>query len=102
MQPILLAKLFEEVMEIFRDEPRIIFFSVNVDEDRSSVPDFVKREAWTTTVVYAQGIDQLLNIRALPTTIILGPDGRIIFRQTGINIPSFIPTLEAEIRQALK
>ena len=96
------GKLFDRVMETFREEPRVVFLSVNADEDRSIVPDFVKKENWTTTVVYAQGIDQLLSIRGLPTTIILGPDGRIIFRQAGINIPSFIPTLEAEIRKALR
>jgi hypothetical protein len=53
-------------------------------------------------VVYAQGLDQLLSIRALPTTLILGPDGRVIFRQAGINIPTFVPTLEGKIREALK
>lgn len=96
------GKLFERVMESFNNEPRVAFLSVNVDEDRTIVPDFVKDEKWTTTVVYARGLDQLMSIRGLPTTIILGPDGRIIFRQAGIDIPSFVTTLEEEIRKALK
>jgi thiol-disulfide isomerase/thioredoxin len=96
------GKLFERVMHTFRDEPRVAFLSVNTDEDRSLVPKFVEEEGWTATVVYAQGLDQLLSIRALPTTIILAPDGRIIFRQNGIHIPTFIETLETRIREALK
>ena len=43
-----------------------------------------------------------LSIRALPTTIILGQDGRIIFRQAGIDIPTFVHTLETEIRKGLE
>jgi hypothetical protein len=89
-------------MNSFRDEPRIAFLSVNADEDRSIVPEFVKEEGWTAPIVYAQGLDQILSIRALPTTIILGPDGRVIFRQNGIDIPTFVSTLEGKIREALK
>ncbi len=96
------GKLFERVMRTFRDEARVAFLSVNSDEDRSIVPEFVKEEKWTTPVVYAQGLDQLMGIRALPTTMILGPDGRVIFRQAGIDIPSFVATLEGKIREALK
>ncbi len=96
------GKLFERVMRTFRNEPRVAFLSVNADEDRSIVPDFVKEEKWTAPVVYAQGLDQLMGIRALPTTMILGPDGRVIFRQAGIDIPSFVATLEGKIREALK
>ena len=75
---------------------------LGADEDRSIVPGFVKEEGWTAPIVYAQGLDQILSIRALPTTMILGPDGRVIFRQAGINIPTFVDTLESKIRDALK
>ena len=96
------GRLFERVMATFRSEPRVVFLAVNADEDRSLVPEFVKEEGWTVPVVYAQGLDQLLSIRALPTTLILGPDGRIVFRQTGLDITSFVETLESPIHEALK
>ncbi len=96
------GKLFERVMEKFKDEPRVAFLSVNTDEDRSVVPNFVKEEGVTAPVVYAQGLDLLLSIRSLPTTMMLGPDGRVIFRQNGIDIPSFVDTVEGKIREALK
>ena len=96
------SKLFDRVMKTFHDEPRVAFLSVNTDEDRAVVPDYVKEEKLNAPVVYAQGLDQLMGVRALPTTMILGPEGRVIFRQTGINIPSFVATLEGRIREALK
>jgi thiol-disulfide isomerase/thioredoxin/cytochrome c-type biogenesis protein CcmH/NrfG len=96
------GKLFERVIETFRDEPRVAFLAVNADEDRALVPEFIKEEGWTAPVVYAQGLDQLMGIRALPTTMILGPDGRVVFRQMGLDIGSFVETLEGAIRVALK
>jgi thiol-disulfide isomerase/thioredoxin/cytochrome c-type biogenesis protein CcmH/NrfG len=96
------GKLFERVIETFRDEPRVAFLAVNADEDRSLVPQFIKEEGWTAPVVYAQGLDQLMGIRALPTTMILGPDGRVVFRQMGLDIASFVETLEGAIREALR
>jgi thiol-disulfide isomerase/thioredoxin len=96
------SKLFDRVMQTFHGEPRVEFLSVNTDEDRSVVPDYVKEENLNAPVVYAQGLDQLMGVRALPTTMILGPEGRVIFRQNGIDIPSFVATLEGKIHDALK
>jgi len=96
------GKLFEQVLENFRNETRVAFLAVNADEDRSLVPDFVKEEGWTAPVVYAQGLDQLLGIRALPTVMIMDPSGRVIFRQTGLDFTTFVETLEDKLREALE
>jgi thiol-disulfide isomerase/thioredoxin/cytochrome c-type biogenesis protein CcmH/NrfG len=93
--------LFERVMDAFRENPAVAFLAVNVDEDRAAVPDFVKEEKWTTPVVYAQGLDQLLGVRALPAVLILDPEGRVVFRQMGLDPGSFAETLEKKVREAL-
>jgi len=96
------GKLFERVMEKFGDESRVAFLAVNADEDRALVSEFLREEHWTVPVVYAQGLDHLMGIRALPTTMILGPDGRVVFRQTGLDVATFVETLEGKIREALR
>jgi len=95
------GQLFERVMDAFRENPAVAFLAVNVDEDRAAVPDFVKEEKWTTPVVYAQGLDQLLGVRALPAVLILDPEGRVVFRQMGLDPGSFAETLEKKVREAL-
>jgi thiol-disulfide isomerase/thioredoxin len=95
------GKLFEHVFEIFRQEPAVAFLAINTDEDRSLVPHFVKEEKWTVPVAYGLGLDQLLGIRALPTVLILDREGRVIFRQAGLDPGSFVPTLEEKVREAL-
>jgi len=95
------GKLFERVMEVFHDDARVVFLTINSDQDRSRVPEFIQQEAWTAPVLYAQGLDQLLGIRALPTVMILDPEGRVAFRQAGLDLTSFVPTLEGKIREVL-
>jgi thiol-disulfide isomerase/thioredoxin len=85
------GKLLKQVMERFRDEPRAAFLAVNVDENRERVPAFLKEEQWTIPVAYAQGLDRLL-----------GPNGRVIYRQEGLDFTSFVETLEKKLRQALQ
>ena len=95
------GKLFERVRDRLRGEPDVAFFAMNVDEDRDGVPEFVKEENWTVPVLYAQGLDQLLGVRALPTVMILDREGRVVFRQVGLDPTSFGGALERKIREAL-
>ena len=96
------GKLFEHVLENFRQEPAVTFLAVNTDEDRTVVPNFLKEEKWTTPVVYGLGLDQMLGIRALPTVLILDREGRVAYRQAGLDPGTFIPTLEEKVRAALE
>ncbi len=95
------GRLFEQVMENFRDNPAVTFLAVNVDENRRGVPDYVREENWSVPVVYARGLDTLLGVNGLPTVLILDPEGRVVFRQVGLDPGSFVPTLDKKVREAL-
>jgi thiol-disulfide isomerase/thioredoxin len=95
------GKALERVSESFHQEPEAVFFAVNVDEDRKGVPDFIKEEKWTVPVVYAEGIDRLLGVRALPTLVIFDRERRVVFRMEGVNPETFAETLEKKVREAL-
>jgi len=95
------GRLLERVTQDFRNEPAAVFLAVNVDENRASVPSFVKEEQWTTPVVYAQGLDRLLGVMALPTLMIFDRTGHVVFRQEGLTVSSFVETVEKKVRGAL-
>ncbi len=95
------GRLLKKVVQSFRDNPATVFLAVNVDEDRENVPAFVQEESWTVPVVYAQDLDRLLGVRALPTLIIVGREAQIVFRQEGLDPESFVQTVEKKIRDAL-
>jgi thiol-disulfide isomerase/thioredoxin len=96
------GKLFERVMENFRTEPAAAFLAVNVDEDRSGVPAFLKEEGWTVPVAYGQGLDQLLGVGGLPTVVIFDRQGRVVYRQEGLDPESFVGELGKHLREALQ
>jgi len=95
------GKLLDRVAETFRNEPAAVFLAVNVDEDRASVPAFLKEAQWTTQVVYAEGLDRLLIVQSIPTLLIFDRSGRMVFRQEGLVYSSFVETVEKKVREAL-
>jgi thiol-disulfide isomerase/thioredoxin len=95
------GKLLERVVENFRNQPAAVFLAVNVDDDRAGVPAFLKEEQWTTQVAYSQGLDRLLGVQALPTLLIFDRNGRVVFRQEGLDLSSFVETLDRKVREAL-
>jgi thiol-disulfide isomerase/thioredoxin len=95
------GKLLEQALASFRNESRVAFLAVNVDEHREAVPAFVKEQQWTVPVAYAQGLDRLLGVQALPTLVIFDRHGRVMFRQQGLDPESFVPTLEKNVGLAL-
>jgi thiol-disulfide isomerase/thioredoxin/predicted negative regulator of RcsB-dependent stress response len=95
------GKLLERVTENFRNQPAAVFLAVNVDDDRAGVPAFLKEEQWTTPVAYSQGLDRLLGVQSLPTLVIFDRSGRVVFRQEGLVLSSFVETLDKKVREAL-
>ena len=96
------GKLVDQVAKNFRTDSSAAFLSLNVDQDRSGVPTFLKQEGWTLPVAYAQGLDQLLSVRELPTLVIFDRQGRIVYREDGVNPGSFAEELSKHLRDTLQ
>lgn len=96
------GKLVDEVAGSFRADPNAVFLSLNTDQDRSGVPIFLKQQGWTLPVAYAQGLDQLLSVREIPTLLIFDRQGRVVFRQEGVDPGSFVEELSKHLRDTLQ
>jgi thiol-disulfide isomerase/thioredoxin len=96
-----LEPLFEEVARRFSSQPEVAFLAVNGDEDESLVPEYLEREKVRTEVVFADGLDRLLEIRAIPTIIVLDRGGKIVYRAEGFAAGRFVEDLSAAIERAL-
>jgi len=95
------GRSLERVVESFRNEPAASFLAVNVDEDRDGVPGFLREEKWKIPVAYAQGLDHLLQVSALPTLVIFDRKGRIVFREEGMDPATFEQQLANRLREVL-
>jgi thiol-disulfide isomerase/thioredoxin/tetratricopeptide (TPR) repeat protein len=92
---------FNEVAKAWAGEATVSFLEVNTDEDQTRVPPFVEREKWDVPVVYADGLDNLLKVRVLPTVIVLNSNGRVVYRVEGLALPNFAASLSAAIQNSL-
>jgi thiol-disulfide isomerase/thioredoxin len=96
------GKLIDQVAKSFGTNANVAFLSLNVDQDRSGVPAFLKQAGWTLPVAYAQGLDQLLSVSSLPTLVIFDGQGRIVYREDGVNPESFAEDLSKHLRETLQ
>ena len=96
------GQLVDQVAQSFRADPNIVFLSLNMDEDRSGVPAFLKQAGWTVPMAYAQGLDQLLNVRELPTLVVFDRQGQIVYRENGLDPQTFVDDLSQHLRDALQ
>jgi len=93
--------LYAEVERRFAANANVAFLSVNADEDRALVKPFLAQEKWTGAVYFEDGLSHAMAVLSLPTTLIVGKDGKVFSRLTGYVAETFADTLTERIREAL-
>ncbi|HKV04504.1 MAG TPA: TlpA disulfide reductase family protein [Candidatus Acidoferrales bacterium] len=96
-----LEPMFDQVARNFTGNPEVAFFAINTDEDQTLVPPFVAHEKWDVPVFYADGLDGFMNVKTLPTVLVIGRSGEIVYRTNGLSTDGFSESLSAAIQSAL-
>jgi thiol-disulfide isomerase/thioredoxin len=96
-----LEPLVERVEDNFRGRDAVLFFAVNTDQDEARVKPYLEREKLRTAVVFADGLDRLLAVRAIPAVVVLDREGKIVFRSEGFSPDGFVEALTGAIERAL-
>jgi thiol-disulfide isomerase/thioredoxin len=63
----------------------IVFFELNCDDDESLVPPYLEQEKPKIPMLFADSLEAFFSVNSFPTTIILGPDGKVAFRTDGFD-----------------
>jgi hypothetical protein len=79
----------------------VVFVAVNSDEDTTRVAPFLQQVHVFGTVVFADGLDNLLGVDDLPTLIILDRTGKIAYRAQGFDPDTSVSELKAAIEKTL-
>jgi thiol-disulfide isomerase/thioredoxin len=93
---------FEKVAAHFAANNDILFFALDCDEDESLVAPYLLEEKPKTTVLFADGLDRLLQVDSFPTTVILDHTGKIAFRTDGFDPDTVERTLIDAINRILQ
>jgi thiol-disulfide isomerase/thioredoxin len=92
---------FDELAMAWSGEPRVAFLMANTEDGEADVPAFAQRQKWHAPVVYADGLDRFLKINILPGVVVIGPDGRVLYRVEHPGIRGFAASVSGAIQQAL-
>jgi len=66
-------------------EKEVVFLEVNCDEDETLVGPYLAELKPRTTVVFGDGLEDLLHVNSFPTTVILSRTGKIAYRTEGFD-----------------
>ncbi len=96
-----LEPMFNSVARTYAGNSDVAFFAVNADEDEAQVPAFVAREKWDVPVIYSDGLQAFVKADTLPTVVVLGRNGEVVYRTGGLPRDGFADSLTAAIQAAL-
>ena len=93
--------LYEQVKLRFRENPNVVFLSVDVDEDRGLVKPFLADVKWTGPVYFEDGLSRALKVTSIPTTLVIDRNGKIFSRMNGFLPERFVQMVSDRIQDAL-
>ncbi|HLG96933.1 MAG TPA: thioredoxin domain-containing protein [Bryobacteraceae bacterium] len=93
--------LYEEAKLRFKDNPNVMFLSIDTDEDHSLVKPFMEAQKWSQKAYFDDGLQYLLRVENIPTTVIFGTNGQVVDRMVGYLPDRFVDMLTERINDAL-
>jgi len=93
--------LYEQVKAKFKDSGDVVFLAVDADEDHSLVKPFLDQIQWSQKVYFENGLQNLLQVSSIPTTIVLDKKGAIFTRMIGFLPDRFVDMLTERVNDAL-
>lgn len=94
--------MYDEVKERFKGRDDVVLLSIDTDEDHNVVAPFLDQQKWSKTRVYFEdGLQKLLGVGEIPTTIVFDKQGRVASRMNGFLPESFVEQLSARIQSVL-
>jgi len=96
-----LEPFYEKAAAEFAGDTNVLFLAADCDDDESLVAPYLEEIKPRTTVVFADGLDNLFRVEAFPTVIVLDRAGRVSYRTDGFGDSAFITELSAAVHRAL-
>ncbi|TXE06922.1 TlpA family protein disulfide reductase [Algoriphagus aquimarinus] len=75
-----------ELYKSVQDEPNLEFLMIGIDNDIKKSQGFLEGKSWTFPTAHASfGLNQSLQSQSIPTTLVINPEGKIVFYQEGMS-----------------
>jgi thiol-disulfide isomerase/thioredoxin len=94
--------MYDEVKERFKSRDDVVLLSIDTDQDHGIVAPFLDQQKWSKSrVFFDDGLQKLLQVNDIPTTIVFDKQGRIASRMNGFLPERFVEMLTERIQSAL-
>ncbi|WP_439489912.1 TlpA family protein disulfide reductase [Algoriphagus sp.] len=75
-----------ELYKSLQNDPGLAFLLVGIDSDIKKSQGFIDGKSWTFPTAHASfGLNQSLRSESIPTTLVVNPEGEIVFYQEGMS-----------------
>lgn len=92
---------FDDLAIAWSGESRVVFLMADAEANSSGAAAFALKQKWHALVVYADGLDRFLNVSTLPAAVVIGPDGRVIYKVEHPAPQGFSSPISSAIQQSL-
>lgn len=93
--------IYDEVMKHYAGRKDVAFLPLSTDEDHSVVAPFLESQMWDNHVYFDDGLQRVLGVSQIPTTIVLDKKGVVYSRMNGFAPEHFKEDLIERIDAAL-
>lgn len=75
-----------ELYKSVKDDPSVEFLLIGLDNDIEKSRKFIQSKSWAFPTAHASfGLNRSLQSEAIPTTLVVNPEGKIVFYQQGMS-----------------
>lgn len=75
-----------ELYKSVKDEPNLEFLMIGIDNDIKKSAGFLDGKSWSFPTAHASfGLNKSLQSQSIPTTLVVNPEGKIVFYQEGMS-----------------
>jgi thiol-disulfide isomerase/thioredoxin len=93
--------LYEHVVSQFQSNSEVYFLAADCDDDETLVAPYLQEVKMRSTVVFADGLDNLFAVNSYPTVVVIDRSGKMSYRSEGFFEDTFEQQLTTAINHAL-
>ncbi|MGH9533244.1 MAG: redoxin family protein [Terriglobales bacterium] len=91
---------YEALKRHYGGQSGVAFILINTDDEHAKVGPFLAAHHWADDTWLDAGLADYLGIDSLPTTVVLAPNGQMVYRESGFDEASYARDLRRAIRYA--
>jgi len=88
---------YRDLLTTYADDGDVVFLSISTDVDRVEAERFLDEQGYDFTVLFDNGSGTDFDVKAIPVTIFIDPEGKVQYRLTGFSPDRYVDDMDLRI-----